>query len=171
MPFPPHEDDHLHKDAAKRSTVAAPLEEERNRHVPGPPPLRRRNADRFDDDDDDEEPEFMRGPAYAGPPRVGGADLNPFDDGRGGGMIADPRDWNPQRNPDPQPHFPGRVPHARFDPFGPPELGPQFGARGPNHPQRGRGPGGRFPPPPPGGLGFGAGPDHDHFPPPGNMFM
>ena len=114
---------------------------------------------------------------FPGAPPVGGADLDPFGRRPGGGMIMDPRDLHPRvpdSSPDPENPFPGRVPGARFDPFGPPELGPQFGQ--PGQPPRRGGPGGRggrggsgaFGP---GGLGFGAGPNPDHFQPPPDMFM
>ena len=89
----------------------------------------------------------------ADPLNVGSADLNPFARG-GGGMIYDP--FPPLRNPvnprRPALGVPGRLPqgavppHARFDPFGPPDI------EQPRPRQD---------------------PDNDHLPPPGydDMFM
>ncbi|XP_003706872.2 proteasome inhibitor 31 kDa [Megachile rotundata] len=89
----------------------------------------------------------------ADPSSVGGADLNPFGRG-GGGMIYDP--FSTLRNPvnplRPALGVPGRLPpgavppHARFDPFGPPDI---------EQPRRRHDP------------------DNDHLPPPGydDMFM
>ncbi|XP_059051240.1 proteasome inhibitor PI31 subunit [Achroia grisella] len=87
------------------------------------------------------------------PLNIGRSDLDPFAPG-GGGMIFNP--FAPGRNPDdPGLGIPGGLPRgavppgARFDPFGPPAVGPRPGRRpGP--------------------------PDADHFPPPGfndHMFM
>lgn len=77
------------------------------------------------------------------PPQVGGADLDPFHRGLGGGMLMDPRELYgnsgrfgppPGRGPmGPSGHLPpGSIPPgARFDPFGPPPPGPRPGPRGP----------------------------------------
>ncbi|XP_043213817.1 proteasome inhibitor PI31 subunit-like [Amphibalanus amphitrite] len=96
----------------------------------------------------------LRVPGYGSdrhshPLAVGGADLDPLGRGLGGGMLMDPRRPPVTNLP------PGVPPGARFDPFGPPGLGP--------------GPGGRPRPRHPGE------PDPDHLRMPGsdydNMFM
>lgn len=83
------------------------------------------------------------------PLAVGGSDLDPLGRGFGGGMLMDPRRPPVTNLP------PGVPPGARFDPFGPPGLGP--------------GPGGRPRP------RFPGEPDPDHLRMPGNdydnMFM
>ncbi|XP_038208077.1 proteasome inhibitor PI31 subunit isoform X3 [Zerene cesonia] len=86
-------------------------------------------------------------------PNIGRSDLDPFAPG-GGGMIFNP--FGPRRDiENPGLGIPGGLPRgavppgARFDPFGPPGVGPLPGRR----------------PPPP---------DADHLPPPGfndNMFL
>ncbi|CAK1540264.1 unnamed protein product [Leptosia nina] len=86
-------------------------------------------------------------------PNIGRSDLDPFAPG-GGGMIFNP--FGPRRDiENPGLGIPGGLPRgsvppgARFDPFGPPGVGPRPGRR----------------PPPP---------DADHFPPPDfndNMFL
>ncbi|XP_013183925.1 proteasome inhibitor PI31 subunit [Amyelois transitella] len=88
------------------------------------------------------------------PLRVGRSDLDPFAPG-GGGMLFNPFGPDRRMPDDPGMGIPGGLPRgsvppgARFDPFGPPGVGPRPGRR----------------PPPP---------DADHLPPPGfndNMFM
>lgn len=80
------------------------------------------------------------------PPQVGGADLDPFHRGIGGGMLMDPRElygnsggrFGPGGQGPGQGPFgggprlpPGSIPPgARFDPFGPPPPGPRPGPRG-----------------------------------------
>lgn len=112
------------------------------------------------------------------PPQVGGADLDPFHGGVGGGMLMDPRElFGPggrSRGPDPGtgpfgsgPRLPpgSLPPGARFDPFGPPAPGP----RGGPWPRGGQWPrGGPWPRGP-----NSADPDPDHERPPDydDMFM
>lgn len=91
----------------------------------------------------------------ADPRRVGGADLDPFGRGRGGGggMLFEPFRWGMDPRGIGGLGVPGRLPHgavppgARFDPFGPPDVNPM--------PRRSQNP------------------DNDEFPPPGynDMFM
>ncbi|CAG2121728.1 unnamed protein product, partial [Medioppia subpectinata] len=99
-------------------------------------------------------------PNYGGvgqwPPPYGGADLDPLGRAQGG-MIMDPRAFpgpfgRGPRNPAPG-LPPGAIPPgARFDPFGPPGVGPN--PRPHRNPRQ-------------------QGPDPDHLPPPGydDMFM
>lgn len=112
------------------------------RHHPSPNPNGPRpNNPRSDDWDQD-----VRHPQRY-PPRVGGADLDPLSGGRGGGMLMDPRDLFGPNRPRLDPNAglppgaprlpPGAVPPgARFDPFGPPGVGPR-GPRGPRPPGSG----------------------------------
>lgn len=88
--------------------------------------------------EDPTQPQASRGVArpdpHLGPnpfvyPRIGGADLDPFSRGQGGGMLFDPfRDPLGHRGPRPSPFLPrGSVPPgARFDPIGPPGVGGRF---------------------------------------------
>lgn len=105
------------------------------------------------------------------PPQVGGADLDPFHRGVGGGMLMDPRELygNSGGRFGPNPGIgpfgggprlpPGSIPPgARFDPFGPPRPGPR--------PDRWRGPR-----PPPGPGSGNPDPDHERPPDYDDMFM
>ena len=77
----------------------------------------------------------LRAPPVGGPSRnpfdYGRADLDPFASTGSGGMIFPP--LGPRR---PQDMFPGRgsvPPGARFDPYGPPNLGPSMFGPDPDH--------------------------------------
>lgn len=107
-------------------------------------------------------------------PQVGGADLDPFHRGVGGGMLMDPRQLygsdGRYRASDPGtgpfgsgPRLPpgSLPPGARFDPFGPPGLGPRPGP--------GLGPGPR--PWPRGPNSGNPDPDHERPPDYDDMFM
>ena len=110
-----------HQDSQRRDDQRSSLLE--GSYQPRPTPMAR-DERRYEWDDD-----VGRHPRPF-PPNVGGADLDPFS--RGGGMIMDPRDLiNPLRDerfPGGGPRLPpGVPPGARFDPFGPPGVGPSPG--------------------------------------------
>ena len=98
------------------------------------------------------------GPGH-NPLGVGGADLDPFGNPMGGGMLMDPRNMG-------RPRAPGGALGPRFDPVYPGMPNPGLGPMGPLGPMRPRG-GPRF------GGGGGGRNFGDEMPPPGydDMFM